>query len=79
MDGFFDYFDLCLAVQFAFEIFEDFFGVLKGLIVEVEQDETGVIAYLILSQKTLNFSGRSASEVENSNAGVRCTLPGESL
>src|SRR6266850_1376558 len=65
VDRFLDYFDLCLAVQSAFEICEDFFGVLKGLIVEVEQDKTGVIAYLILDQKILNFSGRSASEVEN--------------
>ena len=48
---FFDYFDLGLTVQFALEIFENFFGVLKGLIVKVEQDKTGVIRHVILNKK----------------------------
>jgi hypothetical protein len=65
VDRFFDYFDLGLTVQFAFEIFENFFGVLKGLIVKVKQDETSVITRLILNKKILYFPGRSASEIEN--------------
>ena len=65
MDGFFDYFDLGLTVQFALEIFENFSGVLKGLIVKIEQDKTGVIRHFILNKKILDFPGRSASEIEN--------------
>jgi hypothetical protein len=65
VNRFFDYFDFGLAVQSAFDILEDFFGVLKGLVVKVKQHETGVITYLIQNKKILNLPRRSASEVEN--------------
>ena len=40
---------------------------LQGFVIEVEQGKIGPIAYIILDQEILDFSGRSATKVEDSS------------
>ena len=65
MDGLLYYFKFCFAAEFVFDIFEDLAGVLDRLVIEIEQRESGIIAYLVLDEEFLDFYGRSAAEVKN--------------
>ena len=65
MDGFFVDLNGRMATKAFFEFVKDAPGMLNGFLVEIEQMKIGMIGEQIVGKEFLDFTGRTATEVEH--------------